>query len=560
MRHARAFVATVLVSPLLWAAPAQATWIANGNPICTATGEQNNVQVVTDGAGGTFVLWLDQRRGAGLTDVYATRLLANGDIAAGWPVNGKPLAETGLAGFPSGMPDGAGGLIVVWFDLSTYQARMQHVSGAGGFAAGFPANGKILPITVGGPAGWNVFAASDGGSGAYVLWNAYVSVEQLFVTRLTGDGTIATGWSSTGLGVGGGAFMQSFWSLQIQSDPAGGALTGSILVFEDEPSGSSRYGYVCKTFPNATNGVFAAVSPTGHLPIPGSHAYVTSMSQWPDGIGGAFAAWNVSNTSSKYMQHYLANGSPSWPDSTPAPACDAMFGDGAGGIHLLGRPAGTDRLELHRRAAAGEIPAGWPAAGVVLSPVGPYNSFLGTRSGGNAVVAWVVGAAGAQSLRATAIEPDGEAAPGWTVGGTVLSSVPGTKLLGGLVAGNAWDALMAWTDYRSGAADVYATHMVADALLDVPGPPAAGSALAIERIAPNPARGSAFARYVLPTDAPAEIEIVDVAGRVRRRLQAAQLAGRQESVLALDGLDAGVYWLRLRQAGHTATLRFAVIR
>src|SRR5689334_19379016 len=84
--------------------------------ILAATINNQWEQVVTsDGADGIIVAWLDMRTTAGNGDIYASRLLPDGTLAAGWTNGGKALA-TGTAA-QSGEAiesDGAGGAWIAW--------------------------------------------------------------------------------------------------------------------------------------------------------------------------------------------------------------------------------------------------------------------------------------------------------------------------------------------------------------------------------------------------------------------------------------------------------------
>src|SRR5262245_56302805 len=85
----------LLLATLFAPAVALANWNNDGNAICTADQDQTFAGGVPDGSGGALIAWLDRRRGFPLVDLYATRILANGDIAPGWPADGAVLAATG---------------------------------------------------------------------------------------------------------------------------------------------------------------------------------------------------------------------------------------------------------------------------------------------------------------------------------------------------------------------------------------------------------------------------------------------------------------------------------
>ena len=90
----------------------------------------------------------------------------------------------------------------------------------------------------------------------------------------------------------------------------------------------------------------------------------------------------------------------------------------------------------------------------------------------------------------------------------------------------------------------------------------AGAAPALQLLAgPNPFASGATVRFVLPASGPAEVRVVDVAGRRVRRLQVEPLTAGPHTV-AWDGraddgtrAPAGLYLVRVRTAGGERTAR-----
>jgi hypothetical protein len=93
--------------------------------------------------------------------------------------------------------------------------------------------------------------------------------------------------------------------------------------------------------------------------------------------------------------------------------------------------------------------------------------------------------------------------------------------------------------------------------VDVP-----GASLALFGILPNPNRGDLRVSFSLASAAPARLELFDVTGRLRRRLEVGPLGPGEHSVDLGAGLDVGpgIYWVRLEQAGATVQRRASVIR
>ena len=536
--------AAVLALP----SPSRATWLLNGNPICVAPGAQSNARCAPDGAGGAVMLWTDERRGPGLIDLYGTRVLANGTIAPGWPSDGVALTTSGNASSFSIVGDGAGGLLAFWLDPATQHTFMQHVDANGTLAPGFAANGRIIPIAVGGPSGSVLRAVTDQAGGAYLMWNRFAdTAEGLFVTRVAGTGSFSPGWAASGLLQSHGDAsnpLLGFAAVTLAADPSGGALTGALW----DMAGGGLAGAFTHTGPDS-----GAVTLYGGAPSAAPVPCVVA-----DGAGGLFASWPASP--SRSMQHFLAGGLSGWPEPTAAPWCDLLLPDGSGGIYLFGRAASPDQLVLSRRAADASIPPPWTPAGVVVSNAGSFTTFDAVRSGDLVYTAWSSGASGANDLRANAVTANGAIAPGgWAANGTVVCNATGTQILTSMIALPPTDALVAWADTRSGAPDIYAARLETSGppMLAVPPSPRAGS-LAVA-LAPVPARGSARLSFTLTEPGPATVELVDVAGRVVALLEARPESGPQSLVLDTTSLPGGLYWARLRQGERSGATRFAVV-
>jgi hypothetical protein len=88
-------------------------WQMNGVPICLAQGDQYDYSVIDDGAGGASITWYDQRGGD--WDIYAQKLDASG--SAKWTKDGLLVcAEPRDQYNPNIASDGAGGVIITWWD------------------------------------------------------------------------------------------------------------------------------------------------------------------------------------------------------------------------------------------------------------------------------------------------------------------------------------------------------------------------------------------------------------------------------------------------------------
>jgi hypothetical protein len=106
-------------------------WTADGVAISTAADEQSYSQIVSDGSGGAIITWQDYRDGG--YDIYAQRVNSSG--AAQWPADGAAISTaSGDQRNPDIVSDGSGGAIITWFDYrnGNYDIYAQGVSASGG--------------------------------------------------------------------------------------------------------------------------------------------------------------------------------------------------------------------------------------------------------------------------------------------------------------------------------------------------------------------------------------------------------------------------------------------
>ena len=88
-------------------------WTSNGVAICTASGNQTNFQAVSDGRGGAIIAWEDYRNGNG--DIYAQAIDSAGVVR--WIVNGVPVCTvSGNQSEVSLISDDQWGAIITWTD------------------------------------------------------------------------------------------------------------------------------------------------------------------------------------------------------------------------------------------------------------------------------------------------------------------------------------------------------------------------------------------------------------------------------------------------------------
>jgi hypothetical protein len=145
-----------------------ALWTVNGASLCTTGTVQRFHQIVSDGAGGAILAWPDSRNGS--WDIYAQRVSASG--AARWTANGVPICTAaGAQEDPQIAADAAGATFIAWQDARAgeYDIYAQRLTSSG--AAQCTPNGFAVctaPKEQSSPA-----IAADGTGGAIVAWQDY---------------------------------------------------------------------------------------------------------------------------------------------------------------------------------------------------------------------------------------------------------------------------------------------------------------------------------------------------------------------------------------------------
>jgi hypothetical protein len=360
-------------------------WTTDGAPICTATGSQLMQKVVSDGAGGAIIVWLDQRSGS--DDIYAQRVNSAGTVQ--WTSTGVALCTaTGNQNNPQIVADGAGGAVITWLDGragATFGIYAQRVNSAG--APLWTADGVAL-CTLADIQSYPRIA-SDGSGGGIVTWQDTRGGSLLAVYGQRVDGAGTPQWTTNGLLLCAAPERQ--FSPEIVSDGSGGA----IVVWSDLRNSSyDLYG-------QRVTGAGALQWTADGLPVCTAAGNQYSPRLAADGSGGVFVVWNDGRSGSGfdlYVQRLNGTGAAQWTvDGLPlctAPGDPGGFNitsDGASGAILVWEdPRNGTNYEVFARRVGGTGPVG-PNNGVALLSTPHVNHFpqvLPDGSGG-AIAAWV---------------------------------------------------------------------------------------------------------------------------------------------------------------------------
>ncbi len=450
-------------SLLLAAVPAGAAWSTDptvNNPVCVVPGDAYIGGVISDGAGGFYAAWHDRRSGGGDAHIYVMRITQDGVPAAGWPVNGAAVCT--VAGgqiYPSLALDDAGGVFVAWQDYrnaANPEIYAQRLTGTGTIASGWPANGLLVASWSGNDDSQRVVA--DGSGGAYFVWtNTFGAGDQdIIAHHLTATGAVAAGWVATGLGLDRSPHYQN---LPIAvSDGAGGML----VAYESDAALSGTYRVVLCRVPAGPATVSWKVSDV--TVGSGSSGAQSAPRLCSDGSGGGFVAWSDtrSTNSDVYVQRFDGSGIARW--NSGGVALDNggaqeyardLVADGSGGAMLLDALS-TGSFDLHHlQPAQGEAP-GWPTY-LSLPTVDPGSVALDGLGG--AYVSSAAQVSAGVDVRATRVTASGTTAAGWGYGGANVGSAGGFQSGSLAISDGAGNAIVVFQDSRSGAFGIYAQRI-----------------------------------------------------------------------------------------------------
>jgi hypothetical protein len=470
LRHGIAAVLVVALLTLLSPSSARAAWPSNSFdavPVCTAAGDQLLVHGVSDGAGGTIVVWTDSR-GASV-DIFVQRLDNAGTPL--WTANGVTLCSAaGTQTRPVIVSDGAGGAIIAWQDdravgVTGTDIFAQRVNAAG--TALWPADGVALCTAADAQTLTNLASerrgsnaiVSDGAGGAIVVWqdNRTIAVTgaDIYAQRVSAAG--APMWAANGVALC--AVLPAQSDPALVQDGAGGAIaawvddrTGTVTdIFAQRVTAAGAVSWLA-------NGTPVAIGIAGSQLDPVLAA---------DGVGGVIIAWEDNRVAATeiYASRLNSTGALAW---GPVAICTAMdiqvdpyiMSDGVGGAII----AWDDFRDLlndvyaQRVSSAGSIQ--WTANGVAITTIlgFEFGAEMIPDGTNGAIISWQ-DSRGGNDVYARRIT--GAGIPQWTADGVAVSSAPDAQGGSGiiLVPDGAGGGILAWSDNRNVAVDVYAQRI-----------------------------------------------------------------------------------------------------
>jgi hypothetical protein len=273
-------------------------WSAGGVALCTAAGDQTEVRLAADGAGGAWVVWTDARAGAA-TDIYARRVSSTG-VPQG-AANG--VAVCTAAGAQSApRVHAAGAAYVVWVDPrgGTEDIYAQRLDGTG--TPAWAANGVGVCTAAGIQIEPEV--TGDGSSGFVVTWmdSRAGATFDVYAQRVLSGGTGS--WTANGVLVSSSTGSQSEPSAA--HDGAGGV----VIAYTDLRFGSSDISAQRLSIETG-----APVWGGDGVPLCAVLGRQIAPQVVADGTGGAYVGWvdlRLNDSGDIYAQRVSSGGVPSW--------------------------------------------------------------------------------------------------------------------------------------------------------------------------------------------------------------------------------------------------------
>jgi len=247
---------------------------ANGTIIEPSGGDQSEVKICSDGANGAFIVWVDDKNGN--DDIFAQRIDQNGNLL--WLNETEVCTESSHQGEIQIINDGQGGLIITWEDS-------RGISDI--YAQKLDSNGNILWV----PNGILVCneeeqqqepqLCGDGLGGVIITWYDYrdgIANIDIYAQRISSGGTVL--WNTNG------SIVNTENDAQIKCKICSDGNGGAIITWYDFRLGIDYDIYAQKIDSNGNR-----VWLSSGIPICIEDGYQYNPEICSDGFGGAVIAW-----------------------------------------------------------------------------------------------------------------------------------------------------------------------------------------------------------------------------------------------------------------------------
>lgn len=517
---------------------ARAQWQANGAVVCNATNAQSGAVAVPDGAGGIIIVWSDGRSVS--KDIYAQRFDNTGHPQ--WTANGIALCTaTGDQITPVIVSDGSGGVIAVWADYrggATSDIYAQRANAAG--AVQWTANGVAVSTATDNQLLPAVTPTASGG--AFVAWEDYrdyaLNFRDLYGARLTSTGVVS---DPAGILISNASNDQVFPALS----PFGTG--GAVIVWQDFRTPNTNADiYAARV---SGGGTLLDVLGLGICKNSAVQGYPTTVA---DGSGGAVLIWSdYRQIEGIYAQRVNSTGGALWTGggviisttlSGPYLQAPRAWGDGAGGATIAWTSAAGADYQLYSQRIDGNGAPQWLPNEIVVSnaSLSQMNSSMVPDGSGGFIHAWMDDRDSQDVFDIYAQRVNSSGIPMWTEDGIVVCDAANDQSFPCIVSDGAAGAIVAWTDSRSDGSgaqdDIYAQRVISSGGPVTPVEPTTPSAsFSVRPPEPNPFSHTTTFELQMGARSDVTVEVFDVAGVRVRTLK--DYNGSLSRRITFDGRD-----------------------
>lgn len=402
-------------------------------------------------------------------------LLAVPSAKGAWPTD--PAVNVGVCTEASDqssvriVSDNAGGAILAWMDLRSYQNPPPQ--GIGIFAQRIDANGTPLwtadgiAVCVAADSRQDMQIVADGSGGAILCWrdSRGGSGPDIYAQHI--DATGSALWSANGIPVYSGTNYQAL--PQLVSDHSGGA----IILWTDDRNGVFNFDlYAQRIDASGTMLWDAAGVPVCTAPNGQYAAQIVT-----DGSNGAIVVWAdgrresgpfAQDTLQVYAQRIDSGGNTAWTENGVAAAPDAppfqtdplAVPGGTGDVIVSWIDAELDPdtdIFAQRIDPSGTLQWGDGAAAICVQGMEQYAHRIASNGAGGAIISWADTRTSALGCDMYAQNIDASGTPLWTANGIPVICTPTfDQRVPQMISDGAGGAIFAWQDTRNGGVgDIY---------------------------------------------------------------------------------------------------------
>ncbi len=241
-------------------------WASGGIAIAATAAAELNPVMVSDGADGAIIAWLDTRRNGVQWDLYAQRVSAMGTLQ--WAGRGVPFSSSTLSKAPLVIAsDDAGGVIGAWVEGANYVMKLYagRITSAGSVA--WTASGVPIDTLPGNPQ--QPAIVKDGSHGAVIAWQTQRggTKTDIYAQRINPSGNVQ--WTGNGAGIATGPLGKSWPALL--GDGSGGAIVSWLRsgpLYASHVNGLGALGPITTGVDDGDGAPPASYSLSGNYPNP----------------------------------------------------------------------------------------------------------------------------------------------------------------------------------------------------------------------------------------------------------------------------------------------------